>query len=468
MQIVTKASASREVLARTARRVGQLGIDAASGLYSGAQRLTPAEADGVHPGMQALWSTRLAQASNRARLLAWAAHRHDVDSVGSGIPARAFSPDARHKLLLITVDDPICSSQVFPFFYYQPELAQQFGIELREVPLKHFETAARLTGLEHADTVCFQTWFDRTPEQLHALVAKIRKHNPTARVVYLDWFAPTDLRLAEPLHGQVDLYVKKHVFRDRAQYACTTYGDTNLMDFYGKLYELPHQNQHFSVPGDFYARLLVGPSFATADYMLPKFLYGSAPSPSAARPIDLHARISYKGTPWYERMRREAITSLDRLSDLKVITGTGIKRRAYLRELSASKLCFSPFGYGEVCWRDYEAAMCGSLLLKPDMSHVETEPDIFRAGETYVPLRWDFADLEEKTRYYLAHPEERARITQNAFLALQKYFREQGFIEHMRRLLDRLPPNRLGLDRLSGVQLRVGPQVSPQPKSASA
>ncbi|HTU61421.1 MAG TPA: glycosyltransferase, partial [Polyangiales bacterium] len=375
-----------------------------------------------------------------------------------------------HKLLLITVDDPICSSQVFPFFYYQPELASQLGIQLREVSLKQFETSARLTGLDQADTVCFQTWFDRTPEQLSALVAKIREHNPHARVIYLDWFAPTDLRLAEVLHEQVDLYVKKHVFRDRAQYARTTYGDTNLMDFYGKLYDLPHENQHFFVPSDFYARLLVGPSFATADYMLPKFLYGAAPSPSAARPIDLHARISYKGTPWYERMRGEAIGALDHLSDLKVMSGTGVKRRAYLRELASSKLCFSPFGYGEVCWRDYEAAMCGSLLLKPDMSHVETNPDIFRAGETYVPLRWDFADLEEKTRYYLAHPEESARITRNAFSALQKYFREQGFIEHMRSLLNPLPPNRLrlGLERLSGVQLCVGSQVSRTPESASA
>jgi hypothetical protein len=453
--------------------VGQLSIDAASGLYSGAQRLRYAEADGVSgrttdlPLVQAFCGSTLAQASNRARLLAWAAHRHQL---GSGMPAKGFSPDATHKLLLITVDDPICSSQVFPFFYYQPELSSQLGAQLREVSLKQFEAQPWLTGLEDADTVCFQTWFDRTPAELAAIVAKIRKQSPRARVVYLDWFAPTDLRLAETLHQHVDLYVKKHVFRDRTDYSHATYGDTNLMDFYGKLYDLPHEHQSFSVPSDFYSRMLVGPSFATADYMLPKFLYGSAPSSSNPRPIDLHARISFKGTPWYERMRSEAIAVLDDLSDLKVVNGTGVKRRAYLRELASSKLCFSPFGYGEVCWRDYEAVMCGSLLLKPDMSHVETNPDIFRAGETYVPLRWDFSDLEQKTRYYLAHPEERARITRNAFMTLQKYFREQGFLEHMRSVLDPLPANGLdlGLERLSGVQLCVGAQTSTPPESASA
>jgi spore maturation protein CgeB len=118
-----------------------------------------------------------------------------------------------------------------------------------------------------------------------------------------------------------------------------------------------------------------------------------------------------------------------------VPTAPGLGRRAYLRELGASKLCFSPFGYGEVCWRDYEAVMCGSLLLKPDMSHVETDPDIFRAGETYVPLRWDFSDLEEKVRYYLARPHERARITRNAFQTLQRYFREQRFLQHVGHIL---------------------------------
>jgi hypothetical protein len=114
--------------------------------------------------------------------------------------------------------------------------------------------------------------------------------------------------------------------------------------------------------------------------------------------------------------------------------------------------------------------MCGSLLLKPDMSHVETHPDIFRAGETYVPLRWDFADLEEKARYYLAHPEESARITPNAFATLQNYFREHGFIEHMRSLVDPLPPNKshVWVYRVSGVQLRVGAQESRTPESASA
>lgn len=101
-------------------------------------------------------------------------------------------------------------------------------------------------------------------------------------------------------------------------------------------------------------------------------------------------------------------------------------------------MCFSPFGYGEVCWRDYEAVMCGALLIKPDMSHVETYPDIFRPHETYVPIRWDFSDLEEKVNYFLDNEPERNAITQNAYSSLRNYFACDGFPQHVRDIMKKL------------------------------
>ena len=128
------------------------------------------------------------------------------------------------------------------------------------------------------------------------------------------------------------------------------------------------------------------------------------------------------------------------MRDLRIASTLGVGRSDYLRELSASKLCFSPFGYGEVCWRDYEAVMCGTLLIKPDTSHVRTDPDIFVAGETYVPIRWDFADLEEKVRYYLSHEDERRAIVERAWSVLRDYACSERFVDQMRPVLtDRAP-----------------------------
>jgi hypothetical protein len=77
----------------------------------------------------------------------------------------------------------------------------------------------------------------------------------------------------------------------------------------------------------------------------------------------------------------------------------------------------------------------GSLLVKPDMSHVRTEPNIFIPGETYVPVRWDFSDLAEVCARYLADDEERNRITVQAYRVLSEYYSSAGFLKCFSRLL---------------------------------
>jgi spore maturation protein CgeB len=92
-----------------------------------------------------------------------------------------------------------------------------------------------------------------------------------------------------------------------------------------------------------------------------------------------------------------------------------VAQKQYNHEVRNSRIVLSPFGWGELCFRDYEAVQSGALLVKPDMSHLETWPDIFKAGETYVPVAWDGSDVVEKCEYYLAHDNERTRIVENAY-----------------------------------------------------
>ena len=261
------------------------------------------------------------------------------------------------------------------------------------------------------------------------LLARVRETSPGARIVYLDWFAPTDLRYAELLGDHVDLYVKKHLLRDRSHYGVETFGDTTLMDYYGHKHGLDHEPVRFAIPDGFLEKLVVGPSFATADFILPTL--DRAEVPKGERPIDLHARIAVEGTPWYQAMRAECHDAADALTGLNVVTGVGIRHDQFLAELRGSKICFSAFGYGEVCWRDYEAIQNGAVLLKQDMSHVETLPDVFVANETYVPVRWDLADFEDQVRGLLADPERCARIAQNALDVLTRYARNKAFVDQV-------------------------------------
>lgn len=86
----------------------------------------------------------------------------------------------------------------------------------------------------------------------------------------------------------------------------------------------------------------------------------------------------------------------------------------YLKELKSVFATLSPFGYGEVCFRDFEAIINGSLLLKPDMSHIKTYPDIYRPYETYIPLKWDGSDLLDQVDQILSDPSKYEPVIENS------------------------------------------------------
>ena len=119
------------------------------------------------------------------------------------------------------------------------------------------------------------------------------------------------------------------------------------------------------------------------------------------------------------------------MPDLRVASQGRVSLARFFEELRQSKVCFSPIGYGEVCWRDFEAVMCGALLVKPDVGHLRVTPDIFRAGETYVPVRWDLADFDEVVRGQLADVRGRERIAQQAFDVMSSYIRSDAFVTEL-------------------------------------
>jgi hypothetical protein len=106
-----------------------------------------------------------------------------------------------------------------------------------------------------------------------------------------------------------------------------------------------------------------------------------------------------------------------------------------MREMRGARLCFSPFGYGEVCWRDYEAILCGALLVKQDMSHVETAPDVFLPNETFAPVAWDFSDLSEVVARWLRDEGARRKAVERAYAILHDYSRSARFVEQMKPVL---------------------------------
>ena len=119
--------------------------------------------------------------------------------------------------------------------------------------------------------------------------------------------------------------------------------------------------------------------------------------------------ISFIGKTHYgdltlNRHRNRAVESLTKLDPTKFNVYCAVTKtqtvKAYTKKrfyeiMLRSKVVLSPWGYGEVCVRDFEAMLAGAIVIKPDMSHLTTIPDFYRANETYIPCRRDFSDIED-------------------------------------------------------------------------
>ncbi|HTN21385.1 MAG TPA: glycosyltransferase [Pelobium sp.] len=120
--------------------------------------------------------------------------------------------------------------------------------------------------------------------------------------------------------------------------------------------------------------------------------------------------LTFRGTIHQERTRAYRISEqrniiLDALKKIngKIASGPPIHKSSYWKELRSSKLSISPYGWGEICYRDFETFIAGALLIKPSMEHLKTYPDIFKPLETYIPITWDLANLEEGIDYLIAN-----------------------------------------------------------------
>jgi Glycosyl transferases group 1 len=143
---------------------------------------------------------------------------------------------------------------------------------------------------------------------------------------------------------------------------------------------------------------------------------------------------------WTHGLRNGALERMEAMSGrYKVLAPRDrVSQAQYYEEMLRSRICVSPFGFGEICWRDFEAILCGCLLVKPDMGHVRTQPDLFVPGVTYVPVRWDYADLEAVCAAYLEDDVLRARVAAQARDALLACLEPQWFVECFGELLSRL------------------------------
>ena len=75
----------------------------------------------------------------------------------------------------------------------------------------------------------------------------------------------------------------------------------------------------------------------------------------------------------------------------------------YIQTLYNSKVAISPFGMGELCFRDFECMQFGTIIIKPSMSMVNTIPNIYESNDTYLSVNYDWSNLNETVDYVLSN-----------------------------------------------------------------
>jgi len=233
----------------------------------------------------------------------------------------------------------------------------------------------------------------------------------------------------------VDLFYSKALFKDTSLYNKSLYGKELYSDYYHKRYGIidPDARERMGEnrPEEL-SKLRLSWNIGIGDYprgtlrQRSGILAARLISPQSARffylptrpiqPVNkelfpIHCRIGMISRPSINYQRSLIMETVSSVPEF--LTGM-VPQSRFNREIKHAKITVSPFGWGELCLRDFEAVRNASLLLKPDMSHLETWPNVFIPEETYIPFNWDADNLVEIALRYLKDGDARRKIALNA------------------------------------------------------
>ena len=237
----------------------------------------------------------------------------------------------------------------------------------------------------------------------------------------------------------VDLFYTKALFRDRSLYGRPLYGKELYSDYFHAKHRVSdpgHKERPTESRPEQLAKLRLSWNIGVGDYPRGKLrqragaaatmalgfgaarqFYNRAQSPrdpvAENRGVyPVHARMGLNGPPSIVYQRVLILKQITGHPDFLVGPAS---QRQFNAEVSSSRITLSPFGWGELCLRDFEAVRAGSLLLKPDMSHLETWPDVFVPSETYVSFDWEGRNVVETARRWLSDEPARVRVARRAY-----------------------------------------------------
>ena len=296
---------------------------------------------------------------------------------------------------------------LFPLILFGKELRER-GVHIKFV--EHSDRASLMSGeVLCLDSRVFTNAEGRVMQPTLDLVAHLRD-----RYDWVVWFDNRDSSGTTQFEvlALVDRYAKKQILSDRTLYTKPLYAGRLHTDFLHDRYGIcdstkPESSVLLPNLGDMPKLTpswnLAYSDFRSASHWQRYLNYGLGFRPPLLyaernRTVQLQARF---GTEYDSEVitfhRRSYLDMAKKLAEQGTSVACGrVSLRDYKQEMRHALAVLSPFGWGEVCFRDFEAMQNGCALIKPCVEHMDTWPDLFQDGETYLSLPWDVDDATRR------------------------------------------------------------------------
>jgi hypothetical protein len=348
------------------------------------------------------------------------------------------------KIHILTTNQIKSKMYLFPLHFHEKRL-RETGLTFKYF----YRISPALFSSEQiiVDCNCEQDIWRGNSEEMYMFLERAKKY--CNRIIWLDTTASTSVLRPATL-DYVDFYYKGLILKKLDNYLKPFYSNRIFADYYHRKFGAKdsHEPQTIRITKSEHLnklRLLWNYSLAAffglrarlyyklREFIpLPYFYSLKFTPPQKERPFNISCRLNtdhrYRESISYQR--KEIIRHLKENFNLD---STPVPRKKYYKEMRYAKIGISPFGGGEITYRDFEVIPCGAAMMKPDMEHLETWPSLYIKDKTYISHEWDLNDLTAKIRQCLEN-KKHVEIAENAQNLYHRYlYSREGHDEFLER-----------------------------------